>query len=140
MDQQHNAPCICLELKRLKEEQEKLSLKGFRYVCESMGFDTIPFILSNGENPFKGFGRTVNGQFFTTIVFGLEKLDINHCCATLSLLVPVDIDGIPIEFCDEVYSLLRTNICVTVDLNCFCSIQPLSPKLVNRQPPIVEPK
>lgn len=140
MDKQHCEPCICHDLYQLYEEQKKLSFSGFRFVCESMGFDTIPFILSNGECPFQSFGKTLKGQFFTTTVFRLEGIDTDCCCATLSLLIPVDMDGIPIGYCDDVYSLLKTNICVTVDLHCFNSINPLSPKLVNRPLPIVEPK
>ncbi len=132
--------CLCNEMEQLLEEQQRLSFEGFRFVCDKIGFDTIPFVLSNGECAFEVFGRTKSGLFFTTHIFRLESLDSWHCCAKLSLLLPVDIDGFPVEFCDEVFSLKKTNNCILVDLSCFCSIQPLSPKLVNRELPIVEPK
>jgi spore coat protein Y len=134
------AHCLCNEMAELFEEQQRLSFEGFRFVCDKIGFDTIPFVLSNGNCAFEVFGRTKSGLFFTTQVFRLESLDTRHCCAKLSLLLPVDIDGFPVDLCDEVFSLLKTNNCIIVDLSCFCSFQPLSPKLVNRELPIVEPK
>lgn len=140
MEKHRCEQCICNEMEQLLDEQQRLSLEGFRFVCENIGFDTIPFILSNGKSPFETFGRTRNGHFFTTQVFRLESLDRNHCCATLSLLLPVDMDGCPVDLCDDVYALIKTDICIIVDLNCFCTIQPLSPRLVNRALPIVEPK
>ncbi|MBO0960406.1 spore coat protein [Neobacillus sp. MM2021_6] len=132
--------CICHEMEQLLEEQQKLSFEGFRFICEDIGFDTIPFILSNGKCPFETFGVTRYGDFFTTQVFRLENIDSKHCCATLSLLIPVDMDGCPVDLCDDVYSLIKTDNCTIVDLSCFCTIQPLSPKLVNRELPIIEPK
>ncbi|MFL6557478.1 MAG: CotY/CotZ family spore coat protein [Bacillus sp. (in: firmicutes)] len=132
--------CLCHEMEQLLEEQKRLSFDGFRFVCEKIGYDTIPFTLSNGECAFEVFARTRNGLFFTTQVFRLESIDVRHCCATLSLLLPIDMDGFPVELCDEVFSLITTDNCIIVDLSCFCSIQPLSPKLVNRELPIVEPK
>jgi spore coat protein Y len=132
--------CLCTELEQLLEEQQRLALNDFRFVCEKIGYDTIPFVLSNEKCAFEVFGKTRNGVFFTTQVFRLENIDSRHCCAKLSLLLPVDIDGYPVELCDEVFSLIKTDNCIIVDLSCFCSIQPLSPKLVNRELPIVEPK
>lgn len=132
--------CLCDEMEQLLEEQQRLALEDFRFVRDEIGYDTIPFVLSNGKCPFEVFGRTRLGVFFTTQVFRIENIDSRHCCATLSLLMPVDMDGYPVEFCDDVFSLVRTDNCIIVDLSCFCSIQPLSPRLVNRELPIVEPK
>jgi len=132
--------CLCNEMEQLLEEQQRLSFDDFRFVCDKIGYDTIPFVLSNEKCAFKVFAKTRNGKLFTTQVFRLENLDSRHCCATLSLLLPVDMDGYPVELCDEVFSLVKTNTCIIVDLSCFCSIKPLSPKLVNRELPIVEPK
>lgn len=137
---QQSKQCICSELKELLAEQGRLSFEGFRFVCDSIGFDTIPFILSNGKCPFMSWGIKKNGHFFTTNVFRLEALDEEYCCATLKLLEPVDMDGCPVEVCDDIYSLLKTDTCIIVDLKYFCSIAPLSPKLVNRPLPIIEPK
>ncbi|MCM3568693.1 CotY/CotZ family spore coat protein [Neobacillus mesonae] len=136
----HKESCFCSEMQQLLEEQGKLSFKDFRFVCESIGYDTIPFILSNQKCRFEAFGINGKGKCFVTPVFRLEKLDTKHCCATLSLLEPVDMDGCPIDLCEEVYSLLKTDNCLIIDLSCFCAIQPLSPKLVDRPLPIIEPK
>jgi spore coat protein Y len=133
-------PCICQELQQLAAEQEKLSLKGFRFVCESIGYDTIPIILSNDKCTLEAWGRTAKGHFFSTNVFRVENIDAENCCARLLLLEPVDMDGCPVDLCGDVFSLLKTDLCIIVDLSCFCSIQPLSPKLVNRPLPIIEPK
>jgi spore coat protein Y len=132
--------CICNDLQQLQAEQEKLSYKGFRFICESLGYDTIPFILSNGKCELDAWGRTENGIFFYTNVFRVEEVDEDHCGARLTLFERVDIDGCPVDLCEDVFSLIKTNNCIIVDLNCYCSIQPLSPKLVNRPLPIIEPK
>ncbi|WP_066320434.1 CotY/CotZ family spore coat protein [Bacillus sp. FJAT-29814] len=140
MEIEKNRWCICEEMEQLLEEQQKLSFEGFRFICEKLGFDTIPFIITNGKCAFETFGVTRFGGFFTTQVFRLEDIDSRNCCAKLSLLMPVDMEGCPVELCDDVFSLLKTDICIIVDLTCFCTIQPLSPKLVNRELPIIEPK
>jgi spore coat protein Y len=132
--------CICNDLLQLQAEQDKLTFKGFRFICDSFGYDTIPFILSNGQCELDAWGRTKNGTFFFTNVFRLEKVDQEHCCAELSLLEPVDMDGCPVDSWHDAYSLLKTLECIVVDLGCFCTIQPLSPKLVNKPLPIIEPK
>ena len=132
--------CICQDLKQLLDEQKRLSFTGFRFVCEKLGYDTIPFILSNETCQFEAWGWNEAGYFFTTNVFRLEVLDEENCCATLSLLEPVDLDGYPVDLCDQVFALRKTSNCIIVDLSCFCSLQPLSPKLVDRMLPIIEPK
>jgi spore coat protein Y len=132
--------CICGDLQQLLEEQKRLALDDFRFVCEKIGYDTIPIILSNDKNQLEAWGWTEKGCFFTTTIFRLEAVDERTCCATLSLLEPVDMDGCPVEMCDNIFALRRTTNCIIVDLSCFCSIQPLSPRLVNRQLPIIEPK
>ncbi|MEH7255543.1 CotY/CotZ family spore coat protein [Neobacillus niacini] len=139
MGENKNDRCICRDLEQLLEEQKKLSFEDFRFICEDIGYDTIPFILSNGKCEFEAWGWTNNGEFFTTKYFRLEAIDTNKCCATLSLLEPVDMDGCPIDEC-EVFSLRTTMNCVIVDLSCFTTLQPLSPRLVNRLLPIVDPK
>nr|WP_263328249.1 CotY/CotZ family spore coat protein [Neobacillus sp. Marseille-Q6967] len=132
--------CLCEDLKQLLDEQKQLSFEGLRFVCEKIGFDTIPFILSTDECQFEAWGWSDEGYFFTTTIFRLEALDEKKCCATLSLLEPVDMDGCPVEMCEGIFSLRKTSNCVIVDLSCFCNLQPLSPRLVDRLLPIVEPK
>jgi spore coat protein Y len=140
MGEKHKKACICQDLQQLLEEQQKLSFDGFRFISENFGYDTIPFILSSGTCQFEAFGWTNNGDFFTTNVFRVEAIDVERCCATISLLEPVDIDGYPVDLCDNVFSLRTTSICLVVDLTCFTSLQPLSPILVDRLLPIVDPK
>jgi spore coat protein Y len=140
MGEENKDLCICQDLQQLLEEQKKLSFDEFRFICEDFGYETIPFILSTGNCQFEAFGWTNNGDFFTTNVFRLEAIDVTRCCATLSLLEPVDIDGYPVALCDNVFSLRTTSNCLVVDLTCFKSLQPLSPRLVNRLLPIVNPK
>ncbi|MFP7295896.1 CotY/CotZ family spore coat protein [Neobacillus niacini] len=132
--------CVCHDLQQLLAEQKKLSFEDFRFVNGDFGYDTIPFILSTKECQFEAWGWTNNGDFFITNVFKLEAIDEERCCATLSLLEPVDIDGCPVSICEDVFSLRTTSNCIIVDLSCFTSLQPLSPKLVNRLLPIIEPK
>ena len=140
MGEEHKNGCVCRDLQQLLEEQKKLSFDEFRFISEDFGYDTIPFILSTGKCQFEAFGWTNNGDFFTTNVFRLEAIDVRRCCATISLLEPVDIDGYPVDLCDNVFSLRTTSNCVVVDLTCFTSLQPLSPRLVDRLLPIVDPK
>lgn len=137
---EHQKKCVCHDLQQLLEEQKKLNFEDFRFINEDFGYDTIPFILSTGKCSFEAWGWTNNGDFFTTNVFRLELLDERKCCATISLLEPVDIDGYPVDICDNVFSLRTTSNCIVVDLSCFTSLQPLSPRLVDRLLPIVEPK
>jgi spore coat protein Y len=140
MGEEHKNVCICQDLQQLLEEQKRLSFDEFRFLSEDFGYDTIPFILSTGKCQFEAFGWTNNGNFFTTTVFRLEALDVRRCCATISLLEAVDIDGYPVDLCDNVFSLRTTSNCIVVDLTCFKSLQPLSPRLVDRLLPIVNPK
>nr|WP_225941890.1 CotY/CotZ family spore coat protein [Sporosarcina limicola] len=98
--------------------------------------DTIPFMLSTSEKnkPFKAFYKGI-----ATPYFRLEKLNEEICCAVLSLLEAIDIEGYPADSYDDFYALRKTKSCIIVNLNCFCVINPLSPELVNRPLPIIEP-
>ncbi|TDL72764.1 hypothetical protein E2R56_16360 [Rhodococcus qingshengii] len=140
MGEHQKKTCVCHDLRQLLEEQKKLSFEDFRFVNGDFGFDTIPFILSTGKCQFEAWGWTNNGDFFMTNVFRLEAIDERRCCATISLLEPVDIDGCPVDMCDNIFSLRTTTNCIIVDLSCFTSLQPLSPRLVNRLLPIIDPK
>ncbi|HHY72435.1 MAG TPA: hypothetical protein GX497_04260 [Bacillus bacterium] len=135
---------ICIAMKRLQKEQKIIAEKDmeFQFIQNVPNPDTIPIMLfgnQNSQKPFSAFCIDDVGCFKTNF-FRLEKLDEEKGCATLSLLEAVDMDGCPVEDCDEIYSLLKTKCCVTVDLRCLCIINPLSPDLVNRPLPIIEPK
>ncbi|QOR67611.1 spore coat protein [Cytobacillus suaedae] len=101
--------------------------------------DTIPFILLDKKGDvFKAFGNvggfTDDQLCFKTIFFRVENL--KDCCATLSLLRPVDSQGDTINVtnpCDnDLFGLEKSDFCIEVDLDCFCAIQCLSPELVDR--------
>ena len=130
---------ICHEMKKLLKEQRIISGSDmkFQFICRSKETDTIPFMLYPQElkKPFMAYHKGM-----TTPYFRLEKIDEEICCAVLSLLVAVDMDGDPVELNDDFYALRKTKSCVIVNLNCFCVINPLSPELVNRPLPIIEPK
>ena len=79
--------------------------------------------------------------YFNSPFFIVKKIDKTNDCVLFSPLEPVGIDGCTVDFpVGCVYSLIETNKCLTVNLSCFCGIQTLSPKLVNRDIPIIHPK
>ncbi|MHA6260165.1 CotY/CotZ family spore coat protein [Sporosarcina sp. CAU 1771] len=134
-----NNRCICQSMKRLQEEQELLSWKDvdFQFICHAKKMDTIPFMIFNNKctDPFVARYKCIE-----TTYFRLESILGNTCCAQLSLLEALDIEGNPADFCDDIYTLRKTKGCIIVNLNCFCAINPLPPELVNRPLPIIEPK
>ncbi|AZU64748.1 CotY/CotZ family spore coat protein [Neobacillus mesonae] len=100
--------------------------------------NTIPFILYSGCGPFKGTGVTTlpgspkKKKFVcvSSFIFRIKKLDDN--CAVLELLVfkprksksnahkdcyPCSL--IDLEFVED---LMKTGICIKVDLSSFCGI------------------
>ena len=106
------------------------------YVCRKK---KIPFLLCFFLRSQKNHFR-LNHKGTATPYFRLEKIEEEICCAVLSLLIAVDMDGCPVDPDDEFYALRKTNSCVIVNLNCFCAINPLAPELVNRPLPVIEPK
>lgn len=134
-----NKNCVCKAMKTLQKEQSILSgqLIEFQFICFSATTDTIPFMLlmNNNLKPLKAFTKCTVSPFFR-----LEKLNEDTCCAELSILEAIDMDGIPIDSCADLYSLRKTKSCIIVDLNCFCAINPFPPNLVNRPLPEIEPK
>lgn len=133
---------ICAAIEKLEKEQSYLTEneKEFQFICMPQRPDTIPFMLFNGNGcSFTAYCLSED-DCFRTPFFRLEKFDNQKCCAVLSLLKAIDMDGCPVESCDEIYSLSKTECCVNVDISCFCMISPLSIELVNRPLPIIEPK
>ncbi len=135
---------ICMAMKVLEKEQKIISEQEveFQFICTPPSPDTIPFMLfgcKDSEEPFTAYCISSEGCVKTPF-FRLEKLDEERCCAELSLLKAVDMDGWPTLECDEIYSLVKTKCCITVDLSCFCVISSLSPDLVDRPLPHIEPK
>ncbi|WP_198160051.1 CotY/CotZ family spore coat protein [Sporosarcina sp. P37] len=126
-------------MKKLLEEQQCLSKLGadLQFVCKRSVHDTIPFKLT-GCKLHKPFGAYCSGV--KSPYFRVEKVDIETCCALLTILEGVDMEGYPTDSCTELYSLRKTKKCIIVNLNCFCAITPLPPSLVNKPLPIIEPK
>ncbi len=108
--------------------------------------NTIPFILYCGCSPFKGSGVTTyhchsqkSNTFKCIETFVFKIKDINHKCATLELLTFKSdhqksdyhpkheskcVSSSPCKQIDGkcVKDLMKTGICITVDLSCFCAI------------------
>lgn len=126
-------------MKTLLKEQKILSGRDmkFQFICMPKEKDTIPFLLFTHKlnKPLKAYHKGMATQYFR-----LEKIDEEICCAELTLLIAVDMDGDPVDVDDDFFALRKTNSCIIVNLNCFCVINPLSPDLVNRPLPIIEPK
>lgn len=130
---------ICSAMKRLQYEQKIIAGydKTFQFICQRNGLDTIPFMLypAGVNHPFMAHYKC-----FPTPFFRLEELDEELCCAVLSLVIPIDMDGYPADSYEDFYALRKSSSCIIVNLNCFCAIIPLSPSFVNRPLPIIEQK
>jgi hypothetical protein len=142
-----NPNCIFEALQELKIQQDQL--EGSASCCFSsllkklLKVDTIPFMLLSEDGPFVLAGlqygaNHCNHKHFHTSIFRIESLDREKNCATLSLLKPITLYGSEAKEICEIERLIRTNICVTVDLNCFCAVQCLDMDLLKEM--IIEPK
>lgn len=76
---------------------------------------------------------------FTTHFFRIEKIDYSTQCAIVTLLKPVDLESNPITTLTELYRLERTFCFKEVNLEKISAVQCLSPRLINRALPIIEP-
>jgi hypothetical protein len=133
--------CVCDAVVAIKDQQDAVD------ECPTSCFtnllspaplgDTIPFVLTcDCDDTFTAVGNVgelSSGSCFTTEFFRVESVDEDSCCATLSLLRPLKKNGHPAKDECDVHSLMRTNFCVEVDLDCFCAIQCLDPRLVDRE-------
>ncbi|WP_367576252.1 CotY/CotZ family spore coat protein [Bacillus sp. FJAT-27445] len=90
-------------------------------------------------NPFKVF-TCFSMYCVDTPVFIVKKIDKKKGCIVLSPLVPVDIEGCPVDFCPDLYSLEETNAFFTFQTDCICGIIGLPSDLVNRYLPPIHPK
>lgn len=137
----NNDNCVCDAVQNILDQQEAVEdqcpsscYANLLSPAVEPGRDTIPFILYTKKGtPFTAYGVGNNFENFQTPFFRVSNLD--DCCATLELLDPVlafepdcNIDARTILCNTEL--VRRTNICIEVDLNCFCAIQCLSPDLV----------
>jgi hypothetical protein len=143
-----DAKCICDALFELKKLQDYINHSETPYfgklLSTLVGVDTIPFTLFRKDGPMflTGCDSKEKGKAefcFTTSYFRLEKLDVDTCCATVSLLRPLDIYGEDVESMCEVTKLIKTSTCVEIDLDCICAIQCVDVDLLKRII-IIEPK
>ena len=145
--------CICDTLRKIDEAQsvvennKRLSscnncMKKFNLPLTKNNFDTIPIMLICKDKCdfFMGSGifrkpNTMILECFKTPFFRVTKfLDNSDCCVVLELLQPQNEEGeIPSSFIEnDIYAFfsdscitrfVRTGICITVDLNCFCGVE-----------------
>jgi spore coat protein Y len=146
--------CVCDVLTELVEEQKEL--KDFLLICkyfrhmveEKKGEGLVPFMLYMEDQidlPFQLSALEKNTETdgiscLKTPFFAVESVDNKNCCATLILLRPVDMDGNDTDQLSDLFRLERTKSCTEIDVSCFCAIQCLDPRLVNRELPVIEPK
>ncbi|MET3659063.1 CotY/CotZ family spore coat protein [Sporosarcina psychrophila] len=122
--------CVKSTLKTIFETQNNAKLPIFKGILQ----ETIPLILYSSATvePYFACGITPTIQFpFRTCFFRIE--DLTNSSVQLSLLRPLDVEGNCIDTIDNPYRLERTNIKVIKPIRFFCSIQCISPELVNRQ-------
>ena len=133
--------CVCealFELKTLQDLIQESKTKFFgSLLAKIVGTDTIPFLLVTQKGDFLNLQSIMEG--ISTSYFRIETVDVEDCCATISLLRPLDIEGEQTNsFCDVV-KLERTSICKVIDITCICAIQPLDTEMLKRKI-IIEPK
>ncbi|QOR67619.1 spore coat protein [Cytobacillus suaedae] len=134
--------CICevvLNIRNLQDAKESectsSCLRDLLEPVQTVG-NIIPFLLyTNKEGLFNAYGNIgelLPGDFFKTPFFRVEDVR-EGCCATLSLLRPIfgaKSSSDNVEDVCSVSRLVNTDICIEVDLTCFCAIQCLDPRLV----------
>jgi len=130
---------IWLAFKTLKDEQKLLAEwhMGLKFICSLRQMDTIPIMLipEDSAEPFSVWSNGIRSPYFR-----LEKVDEETGCAKLSLLEALNMDGCPVDVMEEVYTLRKTDRCILLETSCFCAIHPLSPELLNKPLPNIEPK
>lgn len=137
-----NDNCICEILSKIAARQQDLDENCCDVSCEksinmlspttSPQFDTIPFAIAYqedndcdrylcGEGFFKHNDSTGGVSEVHSSYFRIKKMlrkEGNSCCAVLELLYPVP--------CEENVNLIggfrRTGVCITVDLDCICTL------------------
>jgi hypothetical protein len=144
--------CVAEVLEAIHEAQKKVkkedgcktscekSIKELLGDCKKPKKNTIPFILYCGCEPFKATGATTFKDHhskekkiacITSFIFRIN--DFDGKCASLELLTfkPKKCSK---DFkkkhcspcgqidCENIDDLVKTGICITVDLSCFCAI------------------
>ncbi|KXH79761.1 CotY/CotZ family spore coat protein [Sporosarcina sp. HYO08] len=139
-----NNQCLCAALLELKAMQDFISKSPTHYFCDLLrtivGTDTIPIVLQTKKGDFiKRIHKFDDFCCFETMFFRIEEIDEELCCAKLSLLRPLDIEGCDTNIICDVFRLQKTNVCTIIPLSCVCAVQPLDVELLKRKV-IIEPK
>lgn len=93
--------------------------------------NTRPFLLYTKKGElFEAFYRVPNTTTFCpSPIFRVESVD--GCCAVLRVLRPETTSPTPPKGCETFGgTLIATDQCVVVDLNCFCAIQCLEDRFI----------
>ncbi|MFB4167005.1 CotY/CotZ family spore coat protein [Virgibacillus sp. JSM 102003] len=146
--------CACRTLRDILAAQDANNGNGCTTSCArfalspaSNGPSTIPFVLTTKANTlFYAFGNITSSgtgsanDCFISVYFKVRAVD-EDCCAVLEILEPNNSRSIqtgneccvPLEeVCDpDPLTLTTTGQCVTVDLNCICSVQCFDPSVVS---------
>lgn len=134
---------LCEALLELKAMQDLISRSPTHYFCDLLrtivGTDTIPIVLQTNKGDFIKRIHKFDSCCFETKFFRIEEIDEQLCCAKLSLLRPLDIEGCDTNDICDVFRLQKTDVCTTIQLSCVCAIQPLDVELLKRKV-IIEPK
>ncbi|MFJ7825893.1 CotY/CotZ family spore coat protein [Psychrobacillus sp. NPDC096623] len=133
--------CVCEALFELKTLQDLLQNSHTKFfgnlLGKIVGADTIPFLLVTQKGDFLSLRSLM--ECIETNFFRIESVDLENCCATVSLLRPLDIEGELTNSLCDVVKLEKTSICKIVDVTCICAIQPLDTEMLKRKI-IIEPK
>lgn len=143
-DSEKMSNCVCDTLLSIVEAQDQVEndCNGCNTaIRELVGgaqtpFNTIPVLLTcKGDcDLFVGHGvrrdenTTTELEVIHSIVFRVNDVDPETCCASLELLQEADTKnkGDLLDMI-ETHDFESTNVCITVDLNCFCAVSCLPP-------------
>lgn len=93
----------------------------------------IPFVLlTKTGDRLIAIGKDKFGAGFLSPYFILNKYIKEYSCAELMILEPVGIDGCPVYYLENFYSLRKTEHCIVVFLKCFTAFQAYSSHFVDR--------
>ncbi|MCM2531947.1 hypothetical protein NDK43_05515 [Neobacillus pocheonensis] len=122
-----------------QQKHENYIVQSFEKILEEDV--VIPFTLLTTKGEL--FSVVTSNQFFedvNTPVFTLKILDKKKGLIVLNSLIPIDMEGCPVDLGPDLYSLILTNTCFTMKINCFSEIVPLPSDLIDKYIPIIESK
>ncbi|WP_052352796.1 CotY/CotZ family spore coat protein [Neobacillus dielmonensis] len=136
---------VMLEVQMLQDMLNEFSTPILgKFLQRVFNIDTIPILLftKNGLFELSGFYFDKKGQrreCFMTSFFSIDSVNEENNCVTLLLLRPINVYNQPADSVYDVFRLVKTPVCVEVDLDCFCGIQSFHPNLLKKEI-IIEPK